>query len=66
MPPFNDDLRLGIKLNGMHRLSMQVAEEALFPAAEGEKSHGSCYSYIKAISGLTTIVTPGKHNAGTW
>src|SRR5262249_49938085 len=48
IPALHDDLGLCIELDGMTTLSMQVAKEALLPAAEWIEGHRRCHADVDA------------------
>ena len=39
-PPAHDDFLLGVKRHGVFAVGVQVAEEGILPAGEGEEGHG--------------------------
>ena len=47
-PTFDHDLGLSEEFDGVFSLSMQVAEEAILPAAEREERHRGGYTNIDA------------------
>lgn len=47
-PALDDDFGLGKELDGMMALAVQVAEEAVFPAAEGKEGHGGGHADVDA------------------
>ena len=55
-PAFHHHLGLGEKLDRVLSLTVEGSKEALFPPAEGEECHWSCYTHVDAdISGLGLI-----------
>ncbi len=43
-----------------------VSEELMSAAGMPRASRASTWSFISAISGLTTMVEPGRQSAGSW
>ena len=55
-PPFDDNFALGIELDGIHALAVQVAEEGVFLAAEGEGGRWRGHADIDAdIAGVHAV-----------
>src|ERR1700731_2006152 len=60
-PALDYDFLLGIELDRVPALSMQDAEEAVFPAAEREISHGSRYADVDSdIAGGSFVTEPTR------
>src|SRR5581483_4430755 len=66
-PAFDHDLLVGIELDGIAALPVQVAKEAVLPAAEGEIGHGRRHANVNAdIPGRRFIAeAPRRGPAGS-
>src|ERR1019366_5249271 len=47
-PTAHDYLLLGVKADGVFAVGVEVAEEGVFPAGEGEEGHGGGDAYVDA------------------
>src|ERR1035441_6866806 len=47
-PPAHDDLLLRVEADGVFAVGVEVAEEGVFPAGEGEERHGGGDAYVDA------------------
>src|SRR5690349_18178060 len=70
-PAFDDDFALGVELNRIHTLAVQIAEERLFLSAEGEGCRwrgdtdiDTDVTGVDAIFEITGMTTAVGENAG--
>src|ERR1035441_5789681 len=47
-PPAHDYLLLGVEADGVFAVGVEVAEEGVFPAGEGEERHRRCDTHVDA------------------